>query len=131
MRFHAADLRLLQEVAAAGDAGAGRREHPQHPGAGVGRAADDLDDTGAGLNRADAQTIGIGMGPRLAHAGHGKRSELAGRIGQFLHLEAEGEQPPGDLVGAGVGFEKLLQPAQCELHAAPPARVGMSSAAKP
>ena len=44
-----------------------RREDGLDAGAGVGRAADDLEHAVAGLDRAQPQPVGIRMLPRLAH----------------------------------------------------------------
>ena len=58
----------LQRELGAGDVAAERREHADHAGARVGRAAHDLDHAAAGIDLADLQLVGVRMLLGLEHA---------------------------------------------------------------
>ena len=62
----------LERDLGAGNIAAGRREHADHAGLGIGRSAHHLDEPGAGVDLAHTQAVGVGMGLGLEHAGDGE-----------------------------------------------------------
>ncbi len=124
VRFDAADDALLEVDAGAGNVGAGRREDADHAGPGVRRAADDLDIRAvAGIDDADAETIGIRMRLGRDHPGDAEGREIPGQVLDALDLEADHGQPLGDAVDGGDGVEVLFQPGQGEFHVSAPSVV--------
>ncbi len=116
-RFDAADDALAQRNALGRNIGAGRREDGFHPGPRVRRAADDLHRrSGADLDEADAQAIGIGMLARLDHLGDDEILQRRGGIMHMLDLEADLGQGLDDRGKVGLRLEMLLQPAQSKFH---------------
>ena len=67
----------LERDAGAGDVAADRREHADHAGPGVGRAAHDLDHALAGVDLAHLQLVGVGMALGLEHAGDGESARAS------------------------------------------------------
>ena len=82
----------LQRDAGAGDVAAGGREHADHAGLGVGRAAHHLDHARAGVDLAHLQLVGVGMALGLDHAGDGEGFELGRGIVDAFHLEPDQRQ---------------------------------------
>ena len=118
-RFDAADDALAESDLLAWDVGSRRREHALHAGAGVGRAADHLHGRGAaGVDHADAQPVGVGMGLGLDHIGDDEILQRLGRVVDALDLEADARQRLDDLVERRVGVEVVLEPGEGEFHRA-------------
>ena len=98
----------------------------------VGRPAHHLDPAVAGVDGANAELLGIWMGPGLDHVGDREGSERAEPVGERFDLEAERGQRLGDGFEVGLGVEVVAQPRERELHRhRPRARPGTSSAEKP
>ena len=128
----APDLRLLEHDAGAGDGGAGRGEDALHARPRVGRAAHNLDLFRAGIDRAEAELVGVRVLPRLHHIGDGEGRKLVTGAANALHLEPDGGELGRDVVERRVRFQMRLQPGEGELHAlSPAARLGTSKGAKP
>ena len=128
----AADDALLEVEPGPRDPDAGGGEDPLHAGPRIGRAANDLDPIGAGIDDADRQPVGVGMPRSLQDMADGERRERRRPVDHLFDLEPEIGERPGDAVYPGVGFEMGLQPAERELHrASPPVMLGTSPAAKP
>ena len=113
---HAADHRLLQHLARGRDHRAFGREDRLDAGAGVGRAADDLEHAVPRLDGAQAQPIGVRVLLGLADIADAERGQLGARIGHALDLEAQHGEPLAERVERRVGLEMLLEPWQGELH---------------
>jgi hypothetical protein len=116
VRLDAADGGGLEVEAGAGDAGAGRGEHALHAGAGIGRAAHDLDRSVpvSTTHTLSLSALGCCLGGH--HIGDREGREIAGGVDHLLDLEADHGERVGDLVDGGVGVEMVLQPGQGELH---------------
>ena len=69
------------------------REDALHAGAGVGRAADDLEHAVLGIDRADPQPVGVRVLARLAHVGDAEGGQRGARVVDALDLEAEHGEP--------------------------------------
>ena len=69
-----------------------RREHADHAGPGVGRAAHDLDHAGAGVDLAHLQLVGIGMLLASSTRAMVKARELLAGIVDALDLQPDGRQ---------------------------------------
>ena len=155
VRFHAADDADLEVDPGAGNVAAGRREDALHAGAGVRRAAHDLDRiAGPGIDHAYPQPVGIRVLFRRDDIGDGERRELVRLALDALDLEPDHGQRLDDLVELGGRLQVVFQPGQGELHdmsltirvrcrpwpagkrrsgqaVRPPNRVGRSSGRKP
>ena len=130
--FLAADAGLLQVQAGAGEGGAGGGEGSDHAGARIGRAAHHLDPLAAVVDDAELEPVGVGVGPRLDHAGADEGGERGRPVDDRLDLEADRGQALGDLLEARLGVEMPLEPAEGELHSVnPSASDGTSSGRKP
>ena len=118
VRHDPANGALFQSDAGAGDVGADGREHADHAGPGVGRAADDLDRRLAwrNLDLAHAQAIRIRMLFGLEDARDGKRRQLLRGIVDAFNLEPDRGQLLRDLFERGVRIEMVLEPGQSEFH---------------
>ena len=116
VRFDAADDALFEIDAGSRNMRARGCEDAGHAGPRIGRAADDLDHAVLGLDIADAQAIGIGMLPRLAHARHGEGAERLCLVLDGFDLEADTDQSTDDLVERRVGLEIILEPGEREFH---------------
>ncbi len=115
--FDVADLADPERDVLAGDEGAGRREHADHAGARVRRAAHDLDRLAvAGIDHADAQPIGIGMLFRLDDFGDDEGREQLRLVLEALDFEPDHGELVGDLAERTIGVEMLLQPGEGEFH---------------
>ncbi len=100
-----------------------RREHADHAGPRIGRAAHDLHRrTGPGVDHADAQPVGIGMLLGRDHAGDGERRQRRRLVGDALDLEADHGQAIDQRGERRVGRKMLLEPGQREFHGTTPAR---------
>ncbi len=107
-------------------------EHALHAGACIGRAANHLHDTFAGIDAADPQTIGIRMLLRLCDIADHERLERLGRILDAFDFEAERGEGLGDGGGIGTRLKMRFQPGEGELHrVSPPTTEGTSSGRKP
>ncbi len=128
----APDRGRLQGDAEAGNAGARRGEDALQPGAGVGRAANDLDLAASGLDGADSQLVGIGVRLGRENLGDDETGERRAAVDDGLHFMADHGQAFGDDAHRRVGFEVVPEPAEGEFHGVAPATSdGTSSAAKP
>ena len=128
----AADARLFQHHAGAGEGSAGRGEHALHPSPSVGRAAHDLNGARARIDGAQGQLVGVGVGMRINDAGDGEGVEVASTVDDLLDLEAELGEAVDDLAHAGTRLQVLREPRQGELHRPSPwDSVGTSRARKP
>ncbi len=117
VRRLAADRARLQIDAGAGDVRSGGCEDTLHAGAGIRRAADDLDRHAvAGIDEADAQPVGVRVLLRLNDAGDDERLQRLRRIVDRFDLKPEMRQRLGDLLRRRVGFEVVLQPGEREFH---------------
>ena len=87
-----------------------------HAGAGIRRAADDLDRLAVtGIDRENLQAIGLGVLFRRHDPGDDKR--LVGRlVVDILDLETDCGQALADFLERGLGFQVILQPGECEFH---------------
>ena len=94
VRDDAANGPLVEGDAGARNIAAERREHTDQAGAGIGRAADDLDRGLArrDLDLANAQAVSVGMLLGIDHPGDGEGAELGGGILDRFDLEADGGQ---------------------------------------
>ncbi len=130
--FDAADRSDRQGHVTAGDIGARRPEHADHSGAGVGRAAHDLNCALAGIDGQHLQLVGLRVFLGGEHARDLEWRQRLSRIGQLLDLKPDIGQLLGELLGRSVGVEMILEPGKGEFHApTPPDNVGTSSARKP
>ena len=121
-----------QHHAGAGNGGAGGGEDAAQAGPGIGGAAHHLHDLRAGIDHADAQAVGIGVGLGALDVGDDEGGEFFRRIVDMLDLEADHGQRLDDLGKLRLGVEMLFQPGQGEFHRLkPPNRVGRSSGRKP
>ena len=103
-----ADRGDLQGHVGAGDVGAGRAEHAEHAGAGVGRAADDLDRLARTvIDGQHLQLVGLRMLFRSQHPRHAERRQRFGRIVDPLDLQPDVGQRVGDRCRIGVGVEPV------------------------
>ena len=127
------DLRLLELHAGTWNDASRACEHALHAGTRVGRAAHHVEALAAAdIDGADAEPVGVGVGPRLDHFANHEIRQRRGRIVDGVDLEPDHRQPPGDRLERGVGFEVLAKPGEGELHCAiPAATFGISSAEKP
>jgi hypothetical protein len=114
--FDAADLADLQRQVDAGDVVAGLGDDDLDAGARVRGAADDLLLAGGGGDAAEAEAVGVRVGPGLDHLADGEGGEPGGGVVQVLDLEAEIGQGLGDLGRGGAGLEMLPEPGKGELH---------------
>ena len=131
-RFDAADGGDLQRQIAARHVSARRPKHAEHPGAGVGGAADDLHRAVPGIDAQHLQLVGLRMLVGAQHPGDAERAERLGRVGQALDLQAKIGELVGDGVRQRIRLQMRLQPGQRELHAPTPAlSVGTSRKLKP
>ena len=120
--FDAANGADAERDVLAGYERARRREHAHHAGARIGRAAHDLHRrTGAGVDHADAQPVGIGMLLGRDDAGDRERRERRRLVGDALDLEPDHGQAVDQRGERRVGRKMLLEPGQRELHGATPA----------
>ncbi len=134
-RSHAANGAQFQHIAGGGNHGAGPGQHHLDAGAGIGRAADDLQRVPAGrLTLHSRKLVGIGMlfgGDDLAdneilqrRAGIADTFDFQTRWRSAL--SAKSLQHSASVV------QMFFQPGEGELHrVSPPSSVGISSAAKP
>ena len=130
--FDPADRRDLQRQVAAGDVRAGRAEHAQHSGTGIGRSADDLDRTFARVDGQHLELVGLRMLFGGQHSCDAERRQRPRRVTDLFDFETNGGQLVGDLLSRSIRFQMLLQPLEREFHApTPPDSVGTSSARKP
>ena len=102
---------------------ADRGKDADQTGAGIGRAADDLNlfhrRTGTariGRDTAEAQAVGIGMGLRLDHLGDAEGAQLFGGIIDAFDLQPQIGEGMGDRVQRRLGREVIFQPGQGEFH---------------
>ena len=116
VRFDAADHALFEIDAGSRNMRAGGAKMPSHAGSRIGRAADDLDHAVLGLDIANAQAIGIGVLPRLAHARHREGCERLRLVLDGFDLEADTDQPTDDRVKRRIGLEIILEPGEREFH---------------
>ena len=117
VRFDAADDALLELHAGAGNVGAGRREDAGHAGARIGSAADHLDLRAvAGIDDADAQTVGIGMLLGGEHLGQAEGRILLGRVVNQFDLQPDHGELVDDAVEGHRSVEMFLEPGEGELH---------------
>ena len=100
VRLDAADRRLLQFEAGAGDGDARMREDALHAGARVRGAADDLEFFLAGVDDADAQLVGVRVLFGRDDVGDGERREFLRLVFDGFDFEADVGQRVGDLVDA-------------------------------
>ena len=101
----------------AGNVGADGREHRAHAGPGIGRAAHDLHRRGtAGIDRTDAQAVGIGVLLGRDDRGDDETPQRFGGIAHLLDLEADPGQGFGDRGESGLGVQVILQPGEGEFH---------------
>ena len=114
----AADGADAERDVLAGNEGAGRREHAEHAGARIRRAAHDLHRRAAvaGVDHADAQAIGIRMLLGRDHARDGERRQRLRLVLEFLDLEPDHGELVGELLDRLVGVEMVLQPGEGEFH---------------
>ena len=131
--FDTADRRFLEHHVAARHIGPRPAEHPDHAGAGIGRAAHHLKRRAvAGVDGQHLQLVGLRMALGGEHLRDLERGQRLGRIVDPLDLEPDAVERVGHRARVGVGIEMRLQPRQRELHApTPPLSVGTSSAEKP
>ena len=120
VRLHAANGARLQHQAAARNERAGRREDADHAGARVGRAAHHLDLAGAGIDDAEAELVGVGMGLGLHDTRDAEGGQILGAVLDRFDLEAAHDQQGHDLVERGLGVEMGLEPGERRLHRAAP-----------
>ncbi len=99
-----------------GNEGADRREHALHAGAGVGRAADDLHGLAAGVDHADAQTVGVRVLLGLDHPRDDEAFVLRARVLDALDLEPDARQRIDDLGQRGGRVEMIFEPGEGEFH---------------
>ena len=87
----------------------GGREHADHAGARIRRAADDLHRRAcAGVDHADAQPVGVGMLLGRDHARDRERRQRLRLVLDALDLEPDHRQRVDDLLERLVGVEMLL-----------------------
>ena len=89
VRFDAAYCCDLQDHAVRRHRCARRTEHTEHPGARIGRAADDLQRLAAGIDGQHLQLVGLRMRRGAQHLGDAKVSELVGRVFDALDLKPD------------------------------------------
>ncbi len=128
----AADLAGLEEEPGARDDRARAREDALHAGAGVGRAAHDLDLVAAGIDDADAQAVGIGV----LHGGNdmadGEGRQPRRRVVDAVDLVPQHGQAGRDGGEIGIRVQVVAEPGKRDLHRdSPPDSVGTSSGTKP
>jgi len=116
IRFDAADDALGERQLLARNIGPHGREHALHAGARIGRAADDLDQTAAGVDDADFQPIGVGVLLGFDDGSDDEAVVFARRVLDRLNLEADAGQRFDDLVERGRGVEVVLEPGEGEFH---------------
>ena len=115
--FDAADGADAERDLLAGNVRAGRGEHALHAGARIRRAAHDLHRIArAGIDDADAQTVGVRMLLRLDHPRDGERSEGHRLVLDGLDLEPAHGELVGKLFQRLVGVEVFAQPGEGEFH---------------
>ncbi len=132
VRGDAADRAGLEHDAGARNERARRREHAEHAGARIGRAAHHLDLARAGIDDAELELVGVGMRLGLDHARDPERRQVLGAVLDALDLEPAHDQKRGDLLGRRRGVEMGLEPGERRLHrAGPVASDGTSSGRKP
>jgi hypothetical protein len=132
-RFDTPDGADLERFAAGRNHRAGTRQHHLDAGAGIGRAADDLEIVFSPIaDHAQAQLVGIGMFFRSDDLGDHEVLQRRASVCDAFDFQTDGGQLVGDGLGVGIGVQMLFQPAQREFHLlSPPSREGISSAAKP
>ena len=90
----------------------GAAEHADQPGAGVGRAAHDLQRLAvAGIDGQHLQLVGLRMALGGQHLGDPERRQRLGRIVDAFDLQPDAGQRVGDRRRVGVGVEMVLEPA--------------------
>ena len=133
--FDTADRALLQLEAAGRNDRTRHAEYADQAGAGIGRAADDLQRIAfAGIDGQHLQLVGIGMALCGQHLGDAETGQAVSGIFNPFDFQADGVQLGGNLLDRSFGFEVVLEPGQRELHARAPTpaeRVGTSSGEKP
>ena len=123
--FDAADLSDLEHGRDTRDPGAGRTEGANQAGAGIGRAADDLNwrPPVAGIDGENAQLVGIGMLFGRQHAGDDERLQ-ARLVVDRVDLQADRGQPSDDIGQRRLRFEVVLEPGEREFHCGIPSGLG-------
>ena len=90
---------------------AGRTEHADQAGAGIGRAAHDLDRfAGAGVDAQNLKLVRLRMLFGGQHLRDSKRRQRLGGVRDVLHLETDAGQLVGDRFDRCIGVEMVLQP---------------------
>ena len=119
--FDAADGADAKRDVFSRNVGTGRREHADHAGACIGRAAHDLHRLAvACVDHADAQAVGIRMLFGLDHPRDGEGREQFRLVFDFLDLKADHGQLVRDRRQAFARVEMLFEPIECELHGVTP-----------
>ena len=111
----------------------GAAEHADHAGAGIGRAAHDLQRLAvAGIDGQHLQLVGLRV--TLGGEDFGDRNGRSASAGLAMPSTSIPTRVSavGDVIDACIGIEMLLEPRQSELHAPTPAdKVGTSRKPKP
>jgi hypothetical protein len=114
---------------------AGRSQHSDQPGAGIGRAAHHLQRLACtGVDGQHLQLVGIGMRRGGQHPRDPEARQLFRRVRQLLDLDPERVELRRDVLRGRLGVEVVLQPGERELHARAPTpadSVGWSRNEKP
>ncbi len=97
--FDAPDRGDLQSHVASGHVGAGRAEHAEHSGAGVGGAAYDLDWPVTRIDAKHLQLVGLRVLGRGQHPRDLERRQRFGGVGDLFHLQPDRGHPLGDGFG--------------------------------
>ena len=110
VRLDAPDLGLGEREIDARHIASDRREHAFEACARVRRAANDLQELGAGIDLADLQLVGVRMLLGFEHLRHRERRERGRRIEHLLDLEPDAGERVGDLGHARACVEMVLEP---------------------
>jgi len=111
-----ADLGLL-DLHLSGQGRAGQGDDGVESGAGIGGAADDLEDVVADRHLAQGQLVGVRVRLRRDDPGGLQRSQFLMQRGDGVDLQPQHGQVVGQLIGSvALGVYILIQPVKRELH---------------